>query len=176
MSCVYILFCAFRIPTTLFLYRTLSFGRYARINLCLYTRSDTYHTSLSYTTDYGSSAASWNCSKMMLHLEYVLRQQTFKDLHLVRPAYQMHHIYDALEHSRSLTLFPVINIFHANRPFNPMSLRLVISEPPGRCICARIYILFSPLSPAAFAQLLPCSLSNKQVFESHCEQAARTCL
>lgn len=62
--------------STLFLYYTLSNGRYFQFRLCLHAKSTTNHMWLSHTTDYGRPAKLWDYDQLMIFLGEVLRQKT----------------------------------------------------------------------------------------------------
>lgn len=74
---------------------TLSFGRYIRVYLCVYTRDNIFHKRLSSIIDYGNPAAKRNCNEVTFSLEEFPRQQTFEHLLLDRPVTEPRHADDA---------------------------------------------------------------------------------
>lgn len=66
--------------STLHLHWKLLAGLFVQLNLCLYTNIDTKRTSLHIIFDYCSSPRLWNCNGMVLLIEYIQHQITFKGL------------------------------------------------------------------------------------------------
>lgn len=94
---------------TLLQYYILLFGRYVWKHLCVYTRSDTYHTSLSHTNDYGNPVAIQNRNKSRFPLNEGLRQQTFE-----------HHILDLTLPKHDTSVMLMITSDHSKILFFPV--------------------------------------------------------
>lgn len=86
---------------TFFQYHTISFGCYVQVRFCVYTSSETYHTSSFYTADYGNPATIRNYNKTKFFFDEVLCRQTFERNLLKRPDTQKGHTDDACDHSWS---------------------------------------------------------------------------
>lgn len=166
---------------TLCLHYTLSFGRYVQNKLCLYTRSNAYHTDLFYSTGYDNPDAIRNCNKMMFSLDNALRQQTFKHFLLDRTVTQTRHfddVYDQFRSSKDPTL-SLSSIPHTPNVFWSKSLRLDVRETSGLQICERVIHCFlrcSPLSSLCFClvpTLSDLQISENEVFESCREHPIR---
>lgn len=102
----------------LLFYHTLLFSRYLRVHLCVYSRSITCHTSLSYSADDGSPATLWNCREIKCFLNDVSRQQTFHSLLLDCTVTETRHINKFYDHYcpfERFHPFPVIKIAQAKR-------------------------------------------------------------
>lgn len=76
--------------------------------MCMYTKRDAYHTSLSHTADYGNPAAKRTCSEMVFFSEKIPQQQTLEYIFLYRRVNQPCHTdgaYKNFPFVENLTLF-----------------------------------------------------------------------
>lgn len=80
-------FCVSQLPPTQFMLYTLLTCRYFRLQVCVYTKSATYHTRLSYTINYFSPAVFKNFNRTITFFDEFLLQHTFGNLDIYCPVH-----------------------------------------------------------------------------------------
>lgn len=158
-ACMYTLTCAFRVTSTLILFRTISLADTLKHAYA----GETYYTILPSAIDICTSAVLWNCKDILSSLGNVLYKRRCRNILHSQHRHQTEHNHDALH--RPKILIALLWLTYSSRIFNSLNFATTFWTLPSstwyfvqkRRLFSTVYVILDLIFQLTFPQINKCS-------------------